>query len=110
MSHKITDRPLKRARNGHGYLSICDYVGRYRRPRTSLTKGVSRQVRIDGYGNPTAFWVASIMAAGVVRVIQFSIRKNGEAGAKQLATQCRQRWLVELGVLRPEAVELKEAA
>ncbi len=106
MSQKITDRPLKRARNGFGYRSTCDHVGRYRRPRTSLTKGVTRQVKSDGYGNCTAFWVASIMAAGVVRVAQFSIGKNGEDGAKRLATLCRLQWLIELGVWRPENGDL----
>ena len=102
MSHKITDRALKRTPNGYGHRSSCDYVGRYSRPRTSLTKGVTRQTKFDGYGNLNTSWVASIMAEGVVRSAQFSVRKNGEDGAKRLATLCRLQWLIELGVWRPE--------
>lgn len=102
MSARITDRPLKRLPNGAGHFSQCEHSGRYKRPRTSLTKGVTRQSKFDGYGNLNVFWVATIRAEGRMRSAQFSVRKNGEDGAKRLATLRRLEWMIELGIWRPE--------
>ena len=102
MTAPIKDRPLKRRRNGEGWRGEVEHLGRYSQPRTSLTRGVRRTLKSDGYGRLSAFWCASIMAEGEVRSASFSVGRYGEDGARLLAAQARLRWLVEFRLWRPE--------
>lgn len=70
--------------------------GRYRKPRTVEGRGVSFSMLRDGKGNESAFWTATIMAAGVVRVARFSCGKYGFEGAKKAAHERRAAWFKDL--------------
>lgn len=73
-----------------------------RKPQTSLAKGVTRQVNVDGYGREDACYVAAIMVKGKQKARRWSINKHGEAGAKLAASLQKLLWVVEHGIWNPE--------
>ena len=83
----ITDRPLKRRKNGEGYELVIPVVGRYKKPRVVKGKGVRLH---------KGFWVATIMAQGVTRIAKFAVGKHGFTSAKRKAHAARQAWVSEL--------------
>jgi len=74
---------------------------KYKKPLTSIVKGVIRTVNKDGYGREDTWYVASAMVKGKSVQRKWSVSKYGESGAKLLATLQKMSWLIEFKVWNP---------
>jgi hypothetical protein len=78
-----------------GFTGTYNYIGRYKKARTTKDKGIRHIFEKDGRGRIYEFWVANIAAEGTVRIAKFSVKRYGQ-NAKKLAEDIRQKWIKEL--------------